>query len=342
VASSLLKNLLQLWTVVLLAPFFKGMVGWLEETIQGKVATSPWQPYYDLAKLFRKTQVVSEEASWIFHFDPYISAPRLRTCSRSTATPSLASSSNGRRPGRSAGIPSTAPSTLVGLLLLAVAAGGTGFAELARAARGLPDTARWAAFLLAFLGFEVKAGLFPSMGWLPRAHPAAPANASALLSGVILNLGIYGILRTCGAFLAPLPLAAGLIVLMVGAVTAIIGILYANTANDLKHMLAHSSIENMGLVTVGLGAAFTILTLHQPALAAIAYVASLFHMVNHSLYKSLLFLGVGAVDQSTGTRDMDRLGGLARRMPWTSVFSLAGVLSIAALPPFTAFRANGC
>ena len=229
---------------------------------------------------------------------------------------------------------------LVGMLLLTVAAGGTGFSALAHAALHLPPAVRWSAFLLTFLGFGVKAGLLPGMGWLPRAHPAAPATASALLSGVILNLGIYGILRTDSTFLSPLPLGAGLVVLVVGAFTAILGILYANTENDLKRMLAHSSIENMGLVTVGLGAAFTFFALHQPILAAMAYVAALYHLVNHGFYKSLLFLGAGAVDQSVGLRHMDRLGGLARRMPWTSAFFLAGALSIAALPPFNGFTSE--
>ncbi len=229
---------------------------------------------------------------------------------------------------------------IVGLLLLSVHAGGTSFAALAHAARAVPASVRWAAFLLTFFGFGVKAGLFPGMGWLPRAHPAAPANASALLSGVILNLGIYGILRSAGSFLAPLLVPAAVIVLLIGAVTALLGILYANTESDIKRMLAHSSIENMGLITVGLGAAFTFTAMHFPVLAAMAFVAALFHLVNHSLYKSLLFLGAGAVDQQAGSRHMDRLGGLVRRMPWTSGFFLAGVLSIAAFPPFNGFASE--
>jgi hydrogenase-4 component B len=229
---------------------------------------------------------------------------------------------------------------LIGLLMLTVASGGSTFTALAAAARHIPVSLRWMAFWLTFLGFGVKAGLFPSMSWLPRAHPAAPANASALLSGVILNLGIYGIIRSEGVFLAPLPVAAGLVVMAVGAITALLGILYANTANDLKRMLAHSSIENMGLVAVGLGAAFTFLATGHPVLAAFAYVVALYHAMNHGMYKSLLFLGAGAVDQSAGTRQMNRLGGLAKAMPWTSGFFLVGVLSIAALPPFNGFSSE--
>lgn len=224
----------------------------------------------------------------------------------------------------------------VALLVLSLHAGATDFGAMRGAGRPAPDVAA-AVFLLSFFGFGVKAGLFPSMSWLPRAHPAAAANASALLSGVILNLGIYGIVRVDGDLLRPVDTWQGVIVLLVGAVSAIIGILYATTENNLKRMLAHSSIENMGLVTVGLGAAFVFAAAGRPALAGMAYIAALYHLLNHSLYKSLLFLGAGAVDGAAGTRDMDELGGLIHRMPWTAAFFLAGALSIAALPPFNGF-----
>lgn len=224
----------------------------------------------------------------------------------------------------------------VALLLLTLKAGTTDFSVIRLTGRPGP-TLGWAIFLLSFFGFGVKAGLFPSMSWLPRAHPAAAANASALLSGVILNLGIYGIVRVNGDLLlveGPWP---GVIVLLVGSVTAIIGILYATTENNLKRMLAHSSIENMGLITVGLGAAFIYVALGRPAIAGMAYIAALYHALNHSMYKSLLFLGAGAVDNAAGTRDMDKLGGLIHRMPWTAAFFLAGALAIVAIPPFNGF-----
>jgi hydrogenase-4 component B len=222
------------------------------------------------------------------------------------------------------------------LLTLTLHAGATDFTAIRGADR--PGTALgWAVFLLSFFGFGVKAGLFPTMSWLPRAHPAAAANASALLSGVILNLGIYGIVRVNGDLAPVAGPWPGVIVLLVGSVTAIIGILYATTENNLKRMLAHSSIENMGLVAVGLGAAFVFAAAGHPALAGMAYIAALYHLLNHSLYKSLLFLGAGAVDSAAGTRDMDELGGLIRRMPWTGAFFLVGALSIAALPPFNGF-----
>ena len=211
------------------------------------------------------------------------------------------------------------------------------FASLKAASTGMSETARWAVFLLSFFGFGVKVGLVPSNIWLPRAHPAATGNVSALLSGVILNLGLYGILRV-NADMLPLNQAGpGIIVLIVGTISALVGILYATTENDMKKMLAHSSIENMGIMTAGLGAGFVFTASGYPVLAGIAFTAALYHMTNHALYKALLFLGVGAVDVSVGHRDMDRLGGLIKVMPWTGLFVLVGALSIAALPPFNGF-----
>lgn len=227
---------------------------------------------------------------------------------------------------------------LAAWLPLTAASHSISFAVIARtAAPLLSGGMRWAIFLLSFVGFGVKAGLFPGMSWLPRAHPAAPANASAILSGVILNLGVYGIVLT-NAILLPIPgVLAGLVVLGVGSVTALIGILYAATDTHIKRLLAHSSIENMGLAMTAMGAALTFDALHLPILGLLAWIAALYHVVNHSVYKTLLFLGAGAIDQVTGELDMDRLGGLARRMRWTSLFMLAGTLAIAALPPFNGF-----
>jgi hydrogenase-4 component B len=223
------------------------------------------------------------------------------------------------------------------LLLLAAPTGSLDFSALRSASAGISGAARWAVFLLSFFGFGVKAGLVPFNAWLPRAHPAAPGNVSALLSGVILNLGLYGIVRV-NMDLLPMTLpAAGLTVLVVGTISAFLGILYATTENDLKVMLAHSSIENMGIITAGLGAGFVFTATGHPVLAAIAFTAALYHMGNHSLYKALLFLGAANVDARSGTRDLDRLGGLIRRMPWTALFFLVGALSIAALPPFNGF-----
>ena len=223
------------------------------------------------------------------------------------------------------------------LLLLAVAAGGLEFSALKTAIQSPGNGLRWAVFLLSFFGFGVKAGSVPFNAWLPRAHPVAPGNVSALLSGVILNLGLYGIARV-NMDLLPMTLRGpGLVALIVGTVSAFVGILYATTENDLKAMLAHSSIENMGITTAGLGAGLVFTAAGHPILATIAFVAALYHMTNHSIYKALLFLGAATVDAKVGTRDLDLLGGLIRRMPWTALCFLAGALSISALPPFNGF-----
>ena len=227
--------------------------------------------------------------------------------------------------------------TALALLLLAGTSGKLDFASLKAASTGMSEMARWAVFLLSFFGFGVKVGLVPSNIWLPRAHPAATGNVSAILSGVILNLGLYGILRVNADMLPLNQVAPGIIVLIVGTISALVGILYATTENDMKKMLAHSSIENMGIMTAGLGAGFVFMTSGYPVLAGIAFTAALYHMTNHALYKSLLFLGAGAVDACLGHRDMDRLGGLIKVMPWTGLFVLVGALSIAALPPFNGF-----
>ncbi|MFZ0890231.1 MAG: proton-conducting transporter membrane subunit [Candidatus Binataceae bacterium] len=215
--------------------------------------------------------------------------------------------------------------------------GALDFASLKAGASQLSAGVCWAVFALSFFGFGVKAGLIPVNAWLPRAHPLAPANVSALLSGTLLNLGIYGILRL-NFDLAPATMPGmGLVVLVVGSLTALLGILYATTQNDLKALLAHSSAENIGIITAALGASLVFLGSGHPAVASIALVAALYHMVNHSLYKTLLFLGAGTIDLQTGTRNLDRLGGLIKWMPWTALLFLVGTLSIAALPPFNGF-----
>lgn len=222
-------------------------------------------------------------------------------------------------------------------LILGSVSGGLGFASLRAggliAGRGL----RWAVFLLSFAGFAVKAGLFPFNRWMRDVYAAAPANVCALLSGVLLNLGIYGIVRVNADLLPVQSGNPGLIVLAIGAISALVGILYANRENDLKTMLAESSTENMGIVASALGAGMVFFAAHAPVLAGIALIASLYHLVNHAVYKSLLFYGTGAVDATMGTRDMDRLGGLIKVQPWISVFFLAGVLAISAFPPFNGF-----
>jgi hydrogenase-4 component B len=225
----------------------------------------------------------------------------------------------------------------MGLLLLAANAPSVEFTALKSSASSLGPLSRWAVFLLTFFGFGVKAGLVPVNSWLQRAYADAPSAFVPVLAGATLNLGLYGILRVNADLLPATDIATGLVALGVGTVSALIGILYATTANDLKVMLAHSSIENAGIVVAGGGAGMVFIAAGHPALASIAFVAALYHLSNHSLYKTLLFVGVGAVERQSGTRDMDRLGGLARVMPLAAAGFLAGTLAIAGLPPLNGF-----
>ncbi|HTU33694.1 MAG TPA: proton-conducting transporter membrane subunit [Candidatus Acidoferrum sp.] len=223
------------------------------------------------------------------------------------------------------------------LIVLAARSGSLEFSSLKAAVEGLGPVAHWAIFLATFFGFGVKAGLIPVNSWLPRAHPAAPANVSAILSGVILNLGLYGIVRLDFDIVPVTTLGPGVLILLVGTASALVGILYATTETDLKTVLAHSSIENMGVIAVGLGAGVIFTTYNRPFLTGMAFTAAFLHTINHSIYKALLFLGAGAIDDRSGTRDLDKLGGLARAMPWTAGAFLVGSLAISGIPPFNGF-----
>jgi hydrogenase-4 component B len=211
------------------------------------------------------------------------------------------------------------------------------FPALAAASGQLSGKAVWGVFLLGFLGFGVKAGLVPVNFWLPRSYTAAPAIFLPVLAGVTLNLGFYGILRLNVDLLPPRSPAIGLVALVIGSITALVGILYATTESDMKTMLAHSSIENAGIIVAAIGASLVFRASGNAVPAAIALIAGLYHMVNHSVYKTLLFQGAGEIEAATGTREMDRLGGLAHLLPGLSVVFLVGCLSISAIPPFNGF-----
>jgi hydrogenase-4 component B len=225
----------------------------------------------------------------------------------------------------------------IAFILTAGIAGTLGFAALRSNSAALGEVARWSVFLLSFYGFAVKAGLAPVNSWLPLAHPIAPTNVSTLLSAVIVNLGIYGILRFNLDLVPVTEPGPGLVVLLTGSISALVGILYATIQAEMKRLLAHSTIENMGIVAAGVGAAIVFLATDHQVVAGIALIAALYHLANHSVYKALLFIGTGAVEAGAGTRDLDQLGGIVRRMPWTSSFFLIGVLSISALPPLNGF-----
>jgi len=224
-----------------------------------------------------------------------------------------------------------------GFLLLAVQTNAFDFTGIKAGALILDKPTRMTIFLLSFFGFGVKAGLVPVNFWLPRAYAAAPRAFVPVLAGATLNLGLYGILRVNADLMPAIHAGPGLIALVIGTLSALLGILYATTDNDLKVMLAHSSIENVGIITAGFGAGMVFVAGNHPALASIAFVTALYHLANHSLYKTLLFFGAGVVETQAGTRDMDRLGGLIKWMPLTALGFLAGTLSIAGLPPFNGF-----
>ncbi len=226
---------------------------------------------------------------------------------------------------------------LAAFLLLAGGAATTAFADLRAAAPVLPPATRTAVFLLALLGFGSKAGIMPLHVWLPRAHPAAPSHVSALMSGVMIKLGVYGLLRVGLDLLGGGPAWWGALLIVVGALSAVVGVLYALMENDLKRLLAYSSVENIGLVFIGVGAGFLFLSLGATAPAMLALSAGLYHALNHAAFKGLLFLGAGSVLHATHTRDMNRLGGLIRRLSWTALCFLIGALAIAGLPPLNGF-----
>jgi hydrogenase-4 component B len=225
---------------------------------------------------------------------------------------------------------------VIAFLILGRTAADLSFTALAAAATTLSPGALWGAFLLGFFGFGVKAGLVPVNFWLPRSYTAAPPVFIPVFAGVTLNLGFYGILRLNGDLMHA-SYGAGVLALIVGSITAIVGILYATTDSDMKTMLANSSIENAGIIVAGMGAFFIFRAWGESVGAALALAAALYHMVNHSIYKTLLFEGTAYVEAATGTRDMDRLGGLARPLPGLSAIFLVGCLSISAVPPFNGF-----
>lgn len=193
-----------------------------------------------------------------------------------------------------------------------------------------------AAFLLALVGFGTKAGIVPLHVWLPEAHPAAPSHVSALMSGVMIKTGIYGIVRVL-TFLGAPAVWWGWTLVAVGAASGILGVLFALAQHDIKRLLAYHSVENIGIICLALGLGLLGSSLGVPVLAVLGFAAGLLHVVNHALFKGLLFLGAGAAVHAAGTRDLDMLGGLARRMPVTAAAFFIGAISICGLPPFNGF-----
>lgn len=224
---------------------------------------------------------------------------------------------------------------MLGLGLLAASAGSPAFAVIA--GHRMPPPVIAAALILALLGAGSKAGLVPLHAWLPLAHPAAPSHASALMSGVMTKIALYALIRITFDLLGPPAWWWGVPLLILGGLTAVMGVLYALMETDLKRVLACSTIENIGFILVAIGLALAFKAAALSGAAALALTAALFHAVNHMLFKSTLFFAAGAAAEATGTRDLERLGGLIHRMPRTALAFLVASLGIAALPPLNGF-----
>ena len=223
-------------------------------------------------------------------------------------------------------------------LLLSAGELTTSFAAM-RAASLAPQV-RDAAFALALFGFGAKAGVVPLHVWLPMAHPVAPSHVSALMSGVVIKMGVYGLLRVTLDLLGGGPAWWGGLVLGLGTVSALLGVLYALMEHDLKRLLAYHSVENIGIIFIGIGAGLMFQSYGLTTLATLGIVGGLYHTINHACFKGLLFLGAGSVLHATGTRNMEALGGLIKRMPRTAFFFLVGACAISALPPLNGFASE--
>jgi len=224
------------------------------------------------------------------------------------------------------------------LLGFGVLAGfGHGFTFEAMRAANLSVTWASIAFALAFFGFGMKAGMVPVHAWLPEAHPVAPSHISALMSGVMLKVAIYGLIRFTYDLLSHIQWQWGLTVLIIGAASTLLGVLYALMQHDLKRLLAYHSVENIGIILMGLGMSMIFISTGHPALGVLGLIAALYHTLNHALFKGLLFLGAGAVLHASHEHDLNNMGGLIRRLPQTAIFFLIGCLAISGLPPLNGF-----
>lgn len=222
-------------------------------------------------------------------------------------------------------------------LLLYRHAGSLDIAVIKNACRTMPGSTKDLIFILLLLGFGTKAGIVPLHIWLPLAHPQAPSHISSIMSGVMIKTAIYGLLRFAVFMLGVNALWWGYLVLVVASVSCLVGVIYALMEQDLKKLLAYSSVENIGIILLGIGGCMVFLKMEMPVPAVLSLTAGLYHTINHAIFKGLLFLCAGSVYKSTGTRDMEKLGGLIKTMPWTAAAFLAGALAISAIPPFNGF-----
>lgn len=227
---------------------------------------------------------------------------------------------------------------VVAFLVFLPDAGSFTFDAFRKAGPLLPQWLQTVVFLTALVGFGTKAGVVPLHVWLPYAHPAAPSHVSALMSAVMIKTAIYGLIRVYFDFLgAVFPWWWGVVVLVVGASSALLGVMYALMEHDMKRLLAYHSVENVGIILLGVGSGMIFQSFRLGELAALGLMAGLYHTLNHAVFKALLFCGAGSLLYATHTRNMEEYGGLLRRMPWTGLFFLVGAVSISALPPTNGF-----
>lgn len=226
---------------------------------------------------------------------------------------------------------------IIAFLLMYKYAGSFDFNAIAQALTVLPAKQKDIIFLLLFFGFGTKAGIVPLHIWLPYAHPQAPSHISALMSGVMIKTAIYGMIRFIILILGVNSLWWGEMVIVFACISCLVGVLYALMEHDIKTLLAYHSVENIGIILLGVGAAMMFIKLEYPMLAVLALCAGLYHLVNHAVFKGLLFLCAGSVYSGTGIRNIEKLGGLIKKMPWTSSYFLLGSMAISALPPLNGF-----
>jgi hydrogenase-4 component B len=226
---------------------------------------------------------------------------------------------------------------ILSFMILAGSSGSFNFNTFHDAATSLSPGLKDAVFIFALIGFGTKAGIVPLHIWLPYAHPAAPSNVSALMSGVMIKTAIFMLIRVFFDFLGAGVAWWGMLVLILASVSALLGVLYALMEHDMKRLLAYHSVENIGIILIGVGVSMIFMASGHPELAAFGLIAGLYHTINHAVFKSLLFMGAGSIVYATHTRNIEEYGGLIKKMPCTALFFLIGAISISALPPFNGF-----
>lgn len=226
---------------------------------------------------------------------------------------------------------------ILAFLLIYGSIGSFDFSVIKNSIGAVSPALRNIIFILTLIGFGTKAGIIPFHIWLPSAHPAAPTHVSALMSGVMIKTGIYMLIRIYIDIMPASDIWWGVVVLIIGAISSLLGVLYALTEHDIKRLLAYHSIENIGIILLGLGSSLIFFSVGMKSLAILGLVAALFHTLNHAVFKALLFFGAGSVISKTHTRNIEEYGGLIRYMPQTALFFLVGSMAISALPPFNGF-----